>query len=169
MKDDVEQRRRWLPPGVSVSDEKLAAVDAEIEQEWSQEDAAIAAGLGKAEPLFPLPDRTGERGGTTATVEEGVAVLETQKGSEIARVCGAIMQHALNHPEVHADDVAHLEVSSRNVIGAAFRDLVKEGLIEKTGGRKRTEQKAGHGRSSYVYRATATGREMGHYLIEAAA
>lgn len=109
-----------------------------------------------------MTDRLGSRGGTTATLEEGQARLETARADDAPRIRSAILRTALHRGEFHADDAADWPVSQPNQIGAQVNALAKMGLLEKLNANgepehRKARAKASHGRASYVWRLTGKG------------
>lgn len=108
--------------------------------------------------------RLGVRGGSTASLAEGMNLIDANKAVEAERVKLAIMRHAWAAGEFHADDAADWQVSEPNIIGAQVNALARGGLIEKLNRHGAAEHrkgaaKAAHGRASYVWRLTERGRE----------
>jgi hypothetical protein len=103
----------------------------------------------------------GERGGSTATFEEGQDLIEAQKIHWREAIRTDILETLDVAGEWHADDLITLGVPAdcKNVIGAAVGALVNRGLIEETGERRKSTAPESHGRKSNVYRLTAKGRQ----------
>jgi hypothetical protein len=111
------------------------------------------------EPI-PLPAHVGIRGGTTHSYEQGASRVTTHKPSEVFLVRQAILEQARLRGEVHADDVAYVPVSERNIVGIAFRTMREAGFITSTGEHRKSKETAAHGRKSYVYRLTDKGMRL---------
>lgn len=95
----------------------------------------------------------GERGGTTATLEAGVGLIETHKPDWAAAVRADILRHLQHHPTWHRDNLdVPLPADSKNVLGAVVAGLIRAGRIEETGERRASAEPAAHGRRSAVYR-----------------
>jgi hypothetical protein len=103
----------------------------------------------------------GERGGSTATFEEGQDLIEAQKIHWREAIRTDILETLDVAGEWHADDLITLGVPAdcKNVIGAAVGALVNRGLIEETGDRRKSTAPESHGRKSNVYRLTTKGRQ----------
>lgn len=113
----------------------------------------------------PAPDPVGQegvRGGTVHDFDEAETRLEESSAEELATVKGRIVQMAARYGDVHADYVRD-GVTNPQVIGAAFAQLVSEGVI-KEAGRRKSQVKSTHGRKSGVYRLTDDGRFMAQAL-----
>jgi len=102
----------------------------------------------------------GSRGGTTISVEMAHALFERWKTEEYAWLKARILLIAKKHGEYHADYMATVEMTQRNLIGASVRALVASGLIASTGEHRTGQTVASHGRRSYVYRLTGSGEVM---------
>jgi hypothetical protein len=72
------------------------------------------------------------------------------------------VQMAARYGDVHADYVRD-GVTNGQVIGAAFSQLTREGVIEEVG-RRRSKVKSTHGRKSGVYHLTDDGKAMARAL-----
>lgn len=112
----------------------------------------VAAEVDLEQLTMDPPDRTGTRGGFTGSYEQGEAALEGHRPDEVRAVQNAIIGCCKLNGECHADDVAFVQVTERNVVGVAFRALAEAGVIESTGEHRASKLPAAHGRKSYVYR-----------------
>jgi hypothetical protein len=65
----------------------------------------------------------GERGGTTATFQEGVDRIEASKAHWSAAIRAYVLETADIHGEVHADDLIALGVASSHPIGGQHEQL----------------------------------------------
>ena len=100
----------------------------------------------------------GERGGSTATFQDGADLIDLHKGNLKARVRADILDWLESHPTWHANDLrVAVPANSRNVMPAVLAGLTRSGLIEKTGERRKATAKASHGRDSNVFRLSADG------------
>lgn len=95
----------------------------------------------------------GERGGTAATLEEGVRLIAMFKGDLATAVRVDILDHLESASTWHRDDLrVILPPQSKNVLGAVVNGLVRSGRIVETGERRPSAEPAAHGRRSAVYR-----------------
>jgi hypothetical protein len=95
----------------------------------------------------------GERGGSTASLEQGQALIEEHKASLSLAVRNDILIHLEQNGEWHRDNLTiEVPASSKNVVGAVVSGLISSGLIQETGERRRSSDPASHGRKSNVYR-----------------
>lgn len=114
------------------------------------------------EPVSP-DGGLGDRGGTTATFDEAEDRLEEYSAEQLATVKGRVIQMAARYGDgVHADYVRD-GITNGQVIGTAFGQLVREGLIVEVA-RRRSKVKSTHGRKSGVYQLTADGKQMARAL-----
>ncbi len=115
----------------------------------------------------------GERGGSTATLDEGIARIEQHKPILSNAIRFDILDWLETHPEWHRN---HLRVAvpadSKNAVGAVVNALIRSGKIEETGERRKSSDPASHGRKSNVYRLlfrTGTGSSRVDHLGTSAA
>lgn len=96
----------------------------------------------------------GERGGTTASVEEARELQEEMKPFWSKAIRAAILNALEACGEFHADDLLTLGIPAdcKNIVGAQINALVKSGRIEETGERRKSTAPESHGRKSNVYR-----------------
>jgi len=99
---------------------------------------------------------TGERGGNTASLEDGVRLIETHKGFISRVIRDDILDWLSTNGTWHRDDLrVHVPAESKNAIGAAVISLVRQGRIVETGERRKSSDPASHGRKSNVYRVSS--------------
>lgn len=95
----------------------------------------------------------GERGGFTATAEQGFDAIETFKHSIADQVRLDILGWLEGHSTWHRDDLRiPLASADKNVLGAVVNGLIRSGKIVETGERRKSSDPAAHGRKSNVYR-----------------
>lgn len=101
----------------------------------------------------------GERGGSTATLEEAEELLEARKANWSATIRLSILESLEIHGRFHASDLLTLGIPAdcKNCVGAQVMAVVRQGLMEETGQRISSPDPAGHGRRSAVYRITEAG------------
>lgn len=104
----------------------------------------------------------GERGGSSATLEQGVELIEIHKAELRAAVRADILDHLATHSEWHANDLRVDVTGHANVVGATVNGLSKSGLIEKTGEWRPATAPASHGRESRVWRLRRGGDGRTH-------
>jgi hypothetical protein len=98
----------------------------------------------------------GERGGTTATLEEGEALIHEHKASLALAIRNDILIHLDQYESWHRDNLTiEIPAESKNALGAVVSGLISSGLIEETGERRKSSDPAAHGRKSNVYRRRA--------------
>ena len=116
-------------------------------------------------PSSEPPDRTGSRGGTTGSLEEGLERLEEHRRRDAILLRPAIIKQCQLYGECHADHVAYVPVEQRNSVGANFLALDNLGFITKKIplDHRPSKLKAAHSRKSYVYVLTAKGRALPPY------
>lgn len=104
----------------------------------------------------------GSRGGPAepTTVIQAEARFRQHRPNEFNHLRRRILAIALEQGEVHGDDLAGIDLSQRNEIGAAINGLVKEKLLVSTGEHRKGTSKASHGRRSYVYAPTDRARSQ---------
>lgn len=101
---------------------------------------------------------SGERGGTTPTLDQAQRFILAHKGNLAAQIRADILDWLETHDEWHANDLrVPVPADSRNVMPAVVAGLVGGKVIEKTGERRKATAKASHGRDSNVFRLTAGG------------
>jgi hypothetical protein len=96
----------------------------------------------------------GERGGTTASLDEARELQEAHRAHWSAAIRAEIMNVLELHPEVHADDLLTLGIppDCKNIVGAQFNALVRSGRIVETGERRKSAAPESHGRKSNCYK-----------------
>jgi hypothetical protein len=96
----------------------------------------------------------GERGGTTASLDEARDLQEAHKATWSQAIRLEILEVLETQPEVHADDLLTLGIppDCKNIVGAQFNALVRSGRIVETGERRKSAAPESHGRKSNVYR-----------------
>lgn len=97
----------------------------------------------------------GERGGTTATLEAGIALVEEHKASLAQSIREDILAWLSQYPSWHRDNLRiEIPADSKNALGAVVNGLIRSGVIEETGERRASSDPASHRRKSSVYRLT---------------
>lgn len=95
----------------------------------------------------------GERGGKTATLEAGIALVEEHKASLAQSIRADILAWLDQYPSWHRDNLrVNIPADSKNALGAVVGGLVRAGIIEETGERRPSSDPASHSRKSSVYR-----------------
>lgn len=109
-----------------------------------------------------MSSSAGSRGGPKPpmTKERAMRLYETWRADEYGGVKAEILRIACEKGEVHGDDVAHLALGERNIVGIAFNSLRGSNLLQSTGEHRVSKNPASHGRRSYVYRPTQEGRML---------
>lgn len=107
-----------------------------------------------------IPGAVGTRGGSTLSLGMAQALFERWKVEEYGWLKARILLIAKKHGEYHADHLATVEISQRNLIGASVNALSVQKLIRSTGEHRVGKTVASHGRRSYVYQLTEDGQRM---------
>ena len=96
----------------------------------------------------------GERGGVTATRDEGFDLAQMKADWSLAIQC-RIKTALLDTGFFHASDLVELGIppESKNCVGAAVMAAVRRGWMVETGERRASTDRAGHSRKSNVYRS----------------
>ena len=105
----------------------------------------------------------GERGGVTASAEEGFALVETHKPVLSNAIRFDILDWLESHSTWHRNDLrVEVPADSKNAVGAVVSGLISSGAIVETGERRKSADPASHSRKSNVYRlAGARGSQVG--------
>ena len=100
----------------------------------------------------------GERGGVTATAEEGFALVEQHKPVLSNAIRYDILDWLESHSTWHRNDLrVDVPPESKNAVGAVVNGLIRSGKIVETGERRKSSDPASHGRKSNCYRLTGGG------------
>lgn len=102
----------------------------------------------------------GSRGGSTLSLAMAQTLFERWKVEEYGWLKARILLIAKKHDEYHADYLASVEMSQRNLIGASVSALTTQRLLRSTGEHRVGKTVASHGRRSYVYQLTKDGQRM---------
>lgn len=95
----------------------------------------------------------GERGGSTATLEAGVALIEEHRASLAQSIRDDILSWLTQYGEWHRNNLrVEVPADSKNAVGAVVIGLINSGVIEETGERRKSDDPASHGRKSNCYR-----------------
>jgi len=95
----------------------------------------------------------GERGGFTATAEQGFALVEQHKPVLSNAIRFDILDWLENHSSWHRNDLrVDVPPESKNAVGAVVNGLIRSGRIVETGERRKSSDPASHARKSNVYR-----------------
>ena len=102
----------------------------------------------------------GTRGGSPDVLSRGKAeeLMREWKPDEFGHLQARIMLLAADG--FHGEQLEAVELSERNMIGAAVGGLVRQGLIRATGDHVASTSPASHRRRSYVYGLTGRGRDL---------
>ena len=97
---------------------------------------------------------TGERGGTTTSLEEADRLHEEHRAEWRNRIKWRIVERLVDTGEFHASDLVDLDIPPdvKNVIGSSIGAAMRRGIMIETGERRASTDKAGHGRKSAVYK-----------------
>lgn len=98
----------------------------------------------------------GERGGTTASLNDARRFIEAHKGDRVAQLRSDILDWLDTHAEWHVNDLRVPDPD--RIIGSVVAGLIAQRRIEKTGERRKATAKASHGRDSNVFRLSTGGR-----------
>lgn len=94
----------------------------------------------------------GERGGSTATLEAGAALINEHKASLAQSIREDILSWLDIYPTWHRDNLrVKVPADSKNAVGAVVNGLIRGGAIEETGERRPSSDPASHRRKSSVY------------------
>lgn len=100
----------------------------------------------------------GERGGRTATAEQGFEAIETFKHTIADQVRADILGWLDGHATWHRDNLrVPLAPADKNAVGAVVGGLVSSGVIVETGERRKSADPASHGRKSNVFKLQRSG------------
>jgi hypothetical protein len=107
-----------------------------------------------------MTDRCGSRGGNVRDLDTARALQEEHKNRWTAAVRQAIRETFLSKGELHADDLAALEIPAehQSIIGSQIARLVNRKLIVATD-RRKCVHPAANGRKANVYKLTELGRK----------
>jgi hypothetical protein len=106
-------------------------------------------------------DPAGSRGGSVPPLDAPTAdtLFTTHRAAEYRRVRHLILALALEFGFFHGEQLASVAIKQRNMIGTAISAMMRDGLLVEGPHRKGTNR-ASHGRRSYEYHLTATGRAL---------